>query len=884
MVKFCVVLSLSLVVCSLAMAQSPMIPPPAQRQIDFVRDIRPLLAAKCDNCHGEDEQAGQLRLDAKAIVLKGGKSGALFAAGKSDESLLVKRLVGSGGKQMPLDDEALSDEQVGLIRAWIDQGANWPDGVGSAATEVKKHWAYVAPQTPQLPPVSDPTWAENAIDRFVLARLDKEQIAVSPAADRERLVRRVSLDLVGLPPSVGDVDAFLADERPDAYERLVDRLLASPAYGERWASAWLDAARYADSNGYQRDGHRTIWPFRDWVIRALNADMPFDQFTKEQLAGDLLPQAKLEQQIATGFHRCTTVSVEAGTDEEENRTTQVLDRVNVTATVWLGTTLECAQCHDHKFDPFTQRDYYQFFAFFNNTPKETYQRTKDSASLEFGGPETELPLDQNFKIRRAELASRQKQINSELEQCVTNESSGLAAWEREMADKYKTDKYKTDKEKAAAAKIPANIQKLLAVASDKRNARQKNQIRAYFLTVHPEAKRMQAQMDEVKKQLNELAPTKTLTMTEMNEARSTAILERGNFLSPGEVVESGTPQIFPPMPSDSPKSRLGLAQWLTANDNPLTARVQVNRAWAQFFGRGIVASEEDFGTQADSPSHPEVLDWLALEFIGAHRNSTEYTVQSTQYQRGDSAWSTKRVHRSIVTSATYRQSSAFRRDLASKDPNNVLLARAPRLRLPAELIRDNALAVSGQIATKLYGPPVYPPQPDGVWRVTGVVDNNYRTSSGEDGWRRGVYTVWRRSAPYPSFVNFDAPDRSACTVKRPRTSTPLQALTLQNDPVYVELAQALADNLIEQAANRPLDEQLTHAFRTVVSRRPTSMELASLRDVLEQAIERYRTDAAAAKTVVGHRALPAGATAAQWAAWFNLAQILLNLDETITKG
>jgi hypothetical protein len=855
MMRICCVLGVWVALCTAAIAEPPALPPAASRSVDFARDIRPLLAAKCDSCHGEDEQAGQLRLDAKAIVLKGGKSGSLFAAGKSGESLLIKRLIGIGGKQMPVDDEPLSDEQVGFIRAWIDQGANWPEGIGSAATEVRKHWAYVAPQSPQLPTVSHLNWANNPIDQFILVRLDQEGITVSPAADQERLIRRVSLDLVGLPPSLAEVDAFLADERPDAYERLVDRLLASPAYGERWATAWLDAARYADSNGYQRDGHRTIWPFRDWVIRALNSDMPFDQFTREQLAGDLLPNATLDQQIATGFHRCTTVSVEAGTDEEENRTTQVLDRVNVTATVWLGTTLECAQCHDHKFDPFTQRDYYRLFAYFNNTPKETYQRTKGSASLDFGGPETELPLDQSFKTRRAELASKQKQINLELEQCVTNERSGLAAWEREMADQ----------EKLAAAKVPANIQKLLAVASDKRNARQKNQIRAYFLTINPEAKRMQAQMDEVKKQLDELAPAKTLTMTEMGEARKTAVLERGNFLSPGEVVQPGTPETLPAIASDAPPTRLGLAQWLSSRENPLTARVQVNRAWSQFFGRGIVASEEDFGTQAEAPSHRELLDWLAVEFR-------------------DRGQTMKLVHRRIVESATYRQSSAYRRDLVSKDPNNVLLARSPRFRLPAELIRDNALAVSGRVAPKMFGPPVFPPQPDGVWRVTGAVDNTYRISVGDDAWRRGVYTVWRRSAPYPSFVNFDAPDRSACTVKRPRTSTPLQALTLQNDPVYVELAQALADSLIQQTANQPLDEQLTHAFRTVVSRRPTSRELASLRDVLAQAIERYRTDAAAAKAVAGQRELPAGTTAAQWAAWFNLAQILLNLDETITKS
>ncbi|HEY2414341.1 MAG TPA: DUF1553 domain-containing protein [Pirellulaceae bacterium] len=832
-------------------------PQAATRQIDFLRDIQPLFESRCNICHGEDDQAGQLRLDAKAIVLKGGKSGPLFAAGKSADSLLIKRLVGIAGKRMPLDDDPLTDDQIGLIRAWIDQGAIWPDGVGSPATEVKKHWAYVAPQSPPLPHVSNSAWPNNAIDRFILSRLEKEQISPSPAADRERLIRRASLDLIGLPPAVTEVDAFLAEagNRPDAYDRLLDRLLASPAYGERWATPWLDAARYADSNGYQRDGHRTIWPFRDWVIRALNSDMPFDRFTIEQIAGDLLPNATLEQQIATGFHRCTTVSVEAGTDEEENRTNQIIDRVNVTGTVWLGTTLECCQCHDHKYDPFTQRDYYGLFAFFNNTPKETYQRTKGSAALEFGGPELELPPEETTAARRNELAARRKQIAAELEQCVASEATGLAAWEREMADK----------EKADEAKLPANIKKLLAVPEVKRNAKQKTQIRDHFVGLSPETKRMQAEMDELKKQIDELAPPKTLTMTEMNEARATTIFERGSFLSPGEKVELGTPQILPPLPATAPQSRLGLAQWLVDPANPLTARVQVNRAWAQFFGRGLITSEEDFGAQADPPSHPDLLDWLATEFR-------------------DHGLSTKQIHRRIAESATYRQSSAFRRDLVNKDPNNLFLARAPRLRLTAELIRDNALAISGQKQSKMFGPPVYPPQPAGIWRVTGLVDNNYRPSVGEDALRRGVYTVWRRSAPYPSFINFDAPDRSACTVKRPRTSTPLQALTLQNDPVYIDLAQALADNLTAQTADKPLDEQLTHAFRTVLCRKPTGSELLALREAFNAALDRYHTDPAAAKSVIGNHEIPPNTTTAHWAAWFNLAQILLNLDETITKN
>lgn len=830
-------------------------PPPATRPVDFVRDIQPLLAAKCNDCHGEDEQEGQLRLDAKAIVMRGGKSGPLLVAGKSAESLLVQRIAGLGTeRRMPLDDEPLTAEQIGLVRAWIDQGAKWPEGVGSKATEVKRHWAYVAPQSPPLPAVRDAGWSRGVIDRFVLARLEKENLAPSPAADRARLIRRASLDLVGMPPTVAELDQFLADNSPDAYERLIDRLLASPRYGERWATPWLDAARYADSNGYQRDGHRTIWPYRDYVIRSLNADLPFDQFTIEQLAGDLLPDATVQQQIATGFHRCTTVNVEAGTDEEENRTNQVLDRVNVTGTVWLGTTLECCQCHNHKFDPFTQRDYYQFFAFFNSTPKETFQRTKGSASLDFGGPEMSLPIGSDLAKQREQLAARQQQVAKELEECEANNAAGFAAWEE-----------KVQADAAALAKLPANIKRFLALAADKRNANQKKALRNYYVGLNPEVKKMQAAMDELQKQLAALAPPATLVMQELEQPRMTAILKRGSFLDPGEPVTAAAPRSLPPLPEGAPQNRLGLARWLVDSTNPLTPRVQVNRAWAQFFGRGIVASEEDFGTQAEPPTHPEMLDWLAAEFR-------------------DRNWSAKGVHRRIVESATYRQSSNFRSDLRSRDPHNLLLARGPRFRLSAESIRDNALAISGMANGKLHGPPVYPLQPDGIWRVTGAVDNTYRTSQGEDAWRRGIYTVQRRSAPYPSFLAFDAPDRSACTVKRPQSNSPLQALTLQNDPVYVQLAQALADRILAETSGQPIEKQLVHAFRAVLSREPDDTELSQLTAIFTSAQERYRSDAKAASKIVGEHPVSTETSAADWAAWFNVAHVLLNLDETITKN
>ena len=833
---------------------APKMPPAAERKLDFVRDIEPIFEARCNYCHGEEKQEGRLRLDARAIVLRGGKSGPLFHKGKSAESLLIGRLIGLGTeKQMPLDDDPLSDEEIGLIRAWIDQGAAWPDGIGSKATEIPKHWAYVAPQRPQLPNVKAIDWRRNAVDAFILARLEKEKLAPSPPSERPQLIRRVSLDLIGLPPTIEEVEAFVADQSPDAYERLIDRLLASPRYGERWATPWLDAARYADSNGFQRDGHRSVWAYRDWVIRALNADMPFDQFTIEQIAGDLLPGSTHEQKIATGFHRCTTVNVEAGVDQEENRTNQVIDRVNVTGTVWLGTTLECCQCHDHKYDPFTQRDYYSLMAYFNNTAIETEQQNKGAAALNFIGPELTLPEQEESAARRRKLQQEQKALTQDLAKLAADEASGLPAWELEL-------KENAEKKKA----LPVAIARALKVQPENRNKRQNDLLMARFVSESPEAKEIQAKIDALKKEIDALAPPASLVMVEMDEPRMTAIFERGSFLSPGETVQPGTPRTLHELPQDAPPNRLGLAEWLVDPRNPLVARVTVNRAWAQFFGQGIVLSEEDFGTQCEPPTHRELLDHLAVEFVA-------------------SGWSLKDVHRAIVTSSTYQQASKVSPQLLRRDPYNRLYARGPRLRMTAEQIRDNALAVSGRLASKLHGPPVYPPQPAGIWRVTGNVDNTYRTSTGEDRYRRGLYTVQRRSAPYPSFLNFDATDRSACVVKRTRSNTPLQALTLLNDPVYVELAAALADRVALEPISNDIDTKLQFAFRSCLSRSPRESELASLREIFDGALARYEADAKAARAVLGKHELPADCDAATWAAWFSVAQVLLNLDETITK-
>ena len=674
------------------------------------------------------------------------------------------------------NDDPLSDEQISLIRAWIDQGADWPDGVGADVDSLETHWAYKRPVRPTLPSGLRQTWGRNPIDAFVLARLEREKLAPSVEADKARLFRRVSLDLIGIPPTVEEVDAFLSDERPDAYERVVKRLLASPRYGERWARPWLDLARYADSNGYQADQYREVWPYRDWVIRAMNGDMPFDRFTIEQIAGDLLPAATLNQKIATGFHRQTTCNVEAGVDPEENRVNQVIDRVNTTGTVWLGTTIECGQCHNHKYDPFTQRDYYGLFAYFNNTPLEVKHTT--ATTYDFYGPKVEMPLSAEEGSRKTTLKQELATLNDKLKPRLVELESEQAAWEKELAEQIRGAK--NSSAASQTPKLPVAVARILKVPPEKRKPNQKRQLQDEFLKRYPEIKKLNDRAVALRKQLAGIQPTTSLVMVEQQKPRTTNIFKRGNFLTPGDAVQAGTPRALHQMAKDAPRDRLGLARWLVSSENPLVARVTVNRWWAEFFGHGLVWTEEDFGTQGEPPTHPQLLDWLAVEFM-------------------ESGWSMKHIHELIVASATYRQSSRVTPKLLERDPQNRLLARGPRFRLPAEMIRDNALAVSGLLSTKAAGPPVFPPQPKGVWRHVGRNAPKYIVATGEDRFRRGIYTIWRRSAPYAAFVNFDAPDRAACVVKRPRTNTPLQSLTLLNDAAYVEMALALATRMASNA-------------------------------------------------------------------------------------
>lgn len=854
-------------VCSGALA---LVTTGAMGAVDFARDIQPILAEYCYDCHGADEVEGGLRLTSREHALKGGLAGEpAFIPGDSEESLLIYMITSEDPDEvMPQKRERLTPAQVQLLKQWIDEGAKWPKDL--------KHWAYMKPVRPTVPAVhKSRARIYNPIDNFIFARLGQEGLAPSPEVDRARWLRRVSLDLVGLPPTPAEVDAFLADRGEQAFERVVDRLLASPHYGERWARPWLDLARYADSHGFQRDDLRDLWPYRDWVIRAINADLPFDRFTISQIAGDLLPEAQaengagrdLDPLIATGFHRSAPTNVEAGTDQEEGRVNQVFDRVNTTAAVWLGSTLECAQCHNHKYDPITQKDYYQLFAFFNQTEQETaFLTPKAKASLKFTGPYIELRDPENETARAAAQArlAEAKEKHDPLRKQLLAE---FDAWQQAIAETIGNIN-------AASANVdlPKGIAEILRIPVEDRSASQKKKLQSQYLELDKTYRKAKTELDSAQEEVDRLAPPRTLVMRESATPRPTAVFNRGSFLAPGEPVEPGTPAVLHPLGDYSEASgsgqrtRLDLARWLVDPENPLVARVTVNRWWAEFFGRGIVATPEDFGVKGDRPTHPKLLDWLAVEFM----------------ERG---WSRKHIHKLIVLSATYRQSSRVTPELFAIDDQNKLYARGPRFRLDAETIRDNALAAAGLLSRKLGGPPVRPYQPPGLWEnKVGGERVKYEMSEGEDAWRRGIYTVWKRSAPYPSFMNFDATARTACTIKRSRSNTPLQALTLLNDPVYVEAAMALARRALLERPVAPADERIRHAFRLCLVRAPRDSEVTALAELYTQQAAVYAANPAAAKELVGDFAVPAGVDLTEFAAWHAVATALLNLDEMITKG
>ena len=968
-------------------------------------------------------------MDFAEYAYKGGKSGfTAIAPGDLEESEILHRVVSTEeDDRMPPKGDSLKPEQIKLLRQWISSGA-----------EYAKHWAYVVPKRPALPKVEDKNFVKTPVDQFILSKLEEKKWVPSEPEKKEKWIRRVSLGLTGLPPTLEEFEEFIQDKSSQAREKVVDRLLASPRYGEHWARQWLDLARYADSNGFQADQLRDSWAFRDWVINAINQDMPFDQFTIEQIAGDLLPNSTIDQKIATGFHRTPTCNVEAGVHPEENRVNQVVDRVNATGTTWLGTTMECAQCHSHKYDPFSQEEYFEMFAFFNNTPLEVKNKSGKGVLFDFWGPKMELPLpadkqkqrdslNAELKVKKEELATLQKEADQNYKKWTQQQFKETQVKESEwqvltptkavsdggeslrivkdgslLAEGKSGDKstyqievsapagtwksfqmetmlHKSMKQngpgrnttnanpnfvltemivKVEGASKPVEFGRVVAdfnqggflpgqlfdgnldsgngwaiapefgkahwvqaefaeplvldkdsklliemkhlygggrnvgrprfslstdrvkkgdaenkrlnelLAKEKRNGKEEKELRAIFDQGNPKLLALQKKVADLEKALKKVTPPTTLVMVEMDEKRETHVMARGSYLSPKQKVESDVPEVLNDWKPEWPKNRLGLAKWLVDPENPLTARVIVNRWWGQFFGSGIVSTEEDFGSQSEPPTHPELLDWLAVEFM-------------------EKGWSMKHIHKLIALSGTYGQSSRVTTAMLERDANNRFFLRGPRFRMTAEMIRDNGLQIAGLLSDKMGGPPVYPPQPDGLWRQTGRNEPKYIAAQTEDRFRRGIYVIWRRAAPYASFVNFDGPDRSACHPKRSRTNTPLQALTLLNDQAYVEMALGFAVSILEKTQGKSDKDRITHAVRRALSRDPSAREIEVLLGLLSEQSERLKSDSAIAKSLLSQAPeieISDKLESDEVGAWFFVANVLLNLDETITKG
>ena len=785
--KRAVLLSLSTLAAVGACAAPRGHAPGARPAPDYLRDIRPILSKNCFKCHGADEshRLAALRLDTREeAVRRRGSKPAPIVPGSPDKSLILHRIadpVEARRMPPPSSNLTLSTGERQLLKDWIRAGAPYA-----------AHWAWLRPSRPTPPPTAEPRWSASPIDRFLLRSLKKAGLKPSARADRYTLIRRISLDLRGIPPSPAEVEAFVHDSSPDAYEKAVDRFLADSAYGERWARMWLDLARYADSAGYGSDPLRTIWKYRDWVIEAFNRNLPDDQFTIEQLAGDLLPGATAEQKIATAFHRNTMTNTEGGTDDEEFRSAAVKDRVDTTMQVWMGLTFGCAKCHNHKYDPISQKEYYSLYAYFNQTADNDQPN--------------EAPL---LSVPNAEIQSQIERINAQ----VAEKKSLLAAAQDAATRKRLTDEIAAlEKSRPALPTVPI---------------------------------------------LEELPRDKQ---------RKTRILVKGNFLDPGPEVTPAVPAAFHMFPKDAPENRLGIARWLVSPENPLTARVAVNRFWAQLFGSGLVESEEDFGTQGSLPVHPELLDYLAVQFQ-------------------EDGWDIKRLLKRMVTSEAYCQTSTTNAAGLARDPRNRLFWRANRPRLEAEMVRDQALSIAGVLSRKIGGPSVFPPQPAGLWQAAFNGQRTWSTSTGEDRYRRGIYTFWRRTVPYPSMTTFDAPSRESCTLRRPRTNTPLQALVTLNDPVYVEAAQALARRVLREGGASSQD-RIRFALRLVQGRPAEVRQVAELERLLAEQIAHFQSHAEDARSVATDPLgpLPAGIEPVEAAAWTVIANTLLNLDSVLTRG
>ena len=775
--------------------------------VDFAKDIKPILDKHCSKCHGAEKDKGGLALHTKFHAFKESDSGEVtIIAGKPESSLLFKKITESDEDEVMPPKGSMSQENIALIKQWIKEGAQWPDD----GHREEINWSLLPIKKSELPQVKNKNWPSNEIDYFTLAKMEKHNFRPSEITDPASLVRRVSLDLTGQLPDIATLNSFEKNPSFSNYEKIVDKLLSSKSYGEHWAIHWLDLARYADSDGYQRDSFRKVWMFRDWVIKAINSDKAYDEFTIEQLAGDLLPNPTKDQLIATGFNRGTTINMEAGTDVEHDRIKQVMERVDVMGTVWLGSSLSCAQCHNHKYDPFTLKDYYSFMAYFNNTKMETRMgKNGKGRTIYYTGSNLKMFKNDGDEKKLQEAQKNLKAIEKKYIAAVTSLES------------------KNNPPKKKASKM---------------NMKQCQSVHKKKYSKNKELNAMMNKWQSVNKSVREYSPLQTRIMEELPMKRETRIFLRGEHTNPGKVVQASVPSFLHKIPASSPKNRLGLAKWLTSTENPLMPRAVVNRWWAEFFGNGISSTLEDLGKQGEAPTHPELLDWLAKDF-------TEH-------------WSRKQIHKKIVMSKTYRQSSVAKPDQLKKDPGNHMYSFMKPLRLKAETIRDTVLQLSGLLSDKMYGPTVKPPQPAGVWRVIGQVDNTYKVSNGQDRYRKGLYTIWRRSAHYPAFANFDAPDRGACTVKRTRSNTPMQALTLLNDEAFIEAAQAFAKRIRNYSDAKTDKQKLEYAFRLCTSRKADERELQILSDILQ----RERAD-----------------KKAKFDEWFTIATVLINMHETITR-
>jgi hypothetical protein len=887
---------------------------PFSNEVDFNTEIKPILNKHCVSCHGGVKKAGELSfLFSQEALNTKGKSGKIaIIPGDADHSEFYKRLITHDTEErMPKGKDPLKKEEIAILKKWIDQGAPWGE-----------HWAYQKPEKPDVPSVGgffarlgliedeDTRFAKNEIDNFVLHKLKEEGLEHAKPADKGTLLRRVYLDLTGLPPTEEQLQAFLKDNSENAYEKVVDQLLASSAYGERWAAMWLDLARYADTKGYERDVYRNIWRYRDYVIKAFNEDKPFDQFTVEQLAGDLLPNPTNEQLIATGFHRNTMNNDEGGTVDEEFRVAATIDRVNTTFDVWQGTTMGCVQCHTHPYDPFRHEEYYKLMAFFNNARDEDV--VSDTPYLRFYKPEDSTKIEElkswilakgrNGKEFEKFVRILEPKFNShDIEPLSAGTSSLLDAkylglqhtGYGRLKDVTLTDKnrlvmnFNTGTEKGVLhirdGKPDGSIILTIPISAARDTVmfyqlpKMEGKHDLYFTFTNPkkpkdwlqikwlsfqktfgEGKEYEPVELKYKEILNAKADfTPIMSEGEGDLAREQHIFERGNWLVHGKQVQPDVPKYLSGMPKDYPHNRLGLAKWLVDGHNPLTARVAVNRFWEQLFGTGIVETVEDFGTQGFTPANPALLDYLAVSF------------------QEDMHWSVKKLLRMMVLSGTYQQSSEVNQELLEKDPYNRFLARGPRIRLSAEQVRDQALLVSGLLSHKMYGKSVMPYQPDGMWQSPWNGET-WKLSQGEDKYRRAIYTFWKRTAPYPSMMSFDAPSREFCQLRRLRTNTPLQALVTLNDPTYVEAAQELAKILLKKG--KTPEEQIQAGFNLIMMRNIDSRKLQVLTRLYRQTEQEYSRHPVEAYKFFGRSDV-----SPKMAAMAVTANAMLNLDEIVTK-